>query len=242
LNALSPSVFQRVTTALPLVNLIFIVALILVFIMLFKGLAHSFSSGDGLRSEIVSENRLVKKGLERLTKKARNRSIKTGKSLKKVEKDLKSDDLEVVSKELTDLQKGSGAREIQVLLKRIRELDYRLQELDVNAMKELKKKHGEVPEYDRQRIAGIIKIQRDKLKMDEQIKVFEKFCREHVAGYEKAVANVEAAIRRSDKDAATEHLNDAIEHNKNIRGLLHEMQAVEERLLELNKIELKDLG
>jgi hypothetical protein len=247
LNALSPAFYNKLTQSLPLLNLLFLLALILAFYNLFKGVLPRFSGKNNrLVSDFLKDNRILKKGMEKLTVKARKDAIGVSKGLDEVNDGLKEShsrhDMMTASGQIEKLRAKARTGELKEILDRIRALDYKLKTLDVDAVRELQKKHDEVPEEEKKRIREAIEVERKKLKLEDQIKAFEEMCFRHVKDFDECLKEAESAVERMDKAGAEKWLSDATEHNRNIRALLHEMEAVEETLIQLNKKELKSFG
>lgn len=259
-SAVTPNVYNWLTSKMPLIRIVFIIALIMAVWQLIssiwprgeKTLAKAaFSARKPIEtaksifptiSSLYAEEKLIKARLERITKKEIKESSEIIDDLKEMKKLIEEYSESPyarshIAKKLNDVRPKYHYAE--KLLQKIKEIDCRIEQFDVSNYEKLASQYNKLDKKGKALLKKQIYEEREKIKCEEKIKSFEKIIEKYNEDFAYILLQVAANLNAGNTAEAKKRLDDVIKAEEFIQKEFKRMRQLEKIIIALTRYEIK---
>ena len=258
LNCLSGEITSWLIGNFPIADLVFLIVCLFVVI---KSVLY-FSSDSMLRksaSSLLQGASGYIKDIPAREEKMQGRGLKNEKSVLHYDKEISTqmlkrlEEIERLIKEQGTNDKGRKAIAAQIeglsenetkllqMLRYIRGLDSRLEELDISAIRKLEKEYGEAPREAKARIAEEVQGEKNKFQLSRKMEAIESQIKEKIGGLNLSVRYSTQYLNQHNIPEAQKHIQKAIQYQMAVDRLFGEMEKIINFIEDLTQREFKSM-
>lgn len=199
--------------------------------------------GEDINRE-KSERSIIKRRLERITKKGMKEETEIIEDLKEMVKIIdKYGDTDRGRRLIAEKIRDLAPRESLVLnqLGSLKEISERIENFDLRAFRELRARWDKVPERDRDIVKEEILLEKRKILSEEKLRKLESALVQYDKDFRYSLNMAVASLRANQPGQAREWLLSALKSKEEALKIFQEMKSLEDQLLKLTKLEYKTL-